>query len=36
MEVRIVLKLRATRSAPATTYGGRVIIPVLQPLGFGN
>jgi general secretion pathway protein J len=36
MEVRIVLKLRATTSAPATTYGGRVLIPVLQPLGFGN
>jgi general secretion pathway protein J len=36
MEVRIVLRLRGNGSIGTTSYGARVIIPVLQPLGFGN
>ena len=36
MEVRLRLRLRGSTSAPELAYGARVLIPVLQPLGFGN
>lgn len=36
LEVRIVLRLRGNASVSTTSYGARVILPVLQPLGFGN
>jgi len=36
MEVRIVLRLRSTGNVGQTSYGARVMIPILQPLGFGN
>jgi len=36
MEVRITLKLRGTKTSQALAYGARVMIPLLQPLGFGN
>ena len=36
MEVRITLRLHGSSTTPALAYGARVLLPVLQPLGFGN
>ena len=36
MEVRITLRLVGTQNSPPTSYGARVLIAVIQPLGFGN